>query len=388
VERTTARLVIHLSDGDRVVSLREGRIPVGRGAEAGIRLALPEVSTHHAEMRWDGAELWMRDLSSTNGTEVNGRRVTAWTALHNGDRIHWGPVAADVVLAGPVQAPHVPGASPALGDTLFTPASAPPEPPELPEAPPAVARLPGAKPSARRIFISHASEDKRRARHVAAVLRRQGWQPWIDESDIPGGSAWAAAIQQALKACSVVVLLVTANSVSKEWVLDEIAAARNLRVPIIPAFLEDVRLPDELRFFMQRTQSVDISGLFSTSSDDRSKRQAAASRLDSAILGVLERQGRLNPDRVRMRIGRVLEWVGILLALGGFAGFVYMGFRTSDPNASPVPVICSLGDLRLRWHHRRVRSRHGQVRPRQGTMTGCRHGRRRHSTSCRWTRSG
>jgi hypothetical protein len=318
VERTTAQLVIHLSDGDRVVSLWEGRIPVGRGAEAGIRLAPPEVSTQHAELRWDGAELWMRDLFSTNGTEVNGRRVAAWTALRNGDRIRWGPVAADVVLAEPAR-------------------------PALPEPIAAVERLPGAKPSARRIFISHASEDKRRARHVAAVLRRQGWQPWIDESDILGGSSWAASIQQALKACSVVVLLVTANSVSKEWVLDEIVAARNLRVPIIPAFLEDVRLPDELQFMLQRTQSVDISGMFSTSSDDQSQRQAAASRLDSAILGVLERQGRLNPDRVRMRIGYVLQWIGVLLVLGGFAGFIYTLTQVSNSVTFPVQILVPFG---------------------------------------------
>jgi hypothetical protein len=321
VERTTARLVIHLSDGDRVVSLWEGRIAVGRAAEAGIHLALAEVSTNHAELRWDGAELWMRDLSSTNGTEVNGRRVAAWTALRNGDRVRWGPVAADVVLADP----------------------APPAPPELPEPLGAVERLPDAKPSARRIFISHASEDKRRARHVAAVLRRQGWQPWIDESDIVGGSSWAASIQQALKACSVVVLLVTANSVSKEWVLDEIVAARNLRVPIIPAFLEDVRLPDELRFMLQRTQSVNISGMFSMSSDDQSERQAAASRLDGAILGVLERQGRLNPDRVRMRIGRVLQWIGLLLVFGGFAGFIYMLTRVGNSAGFPVQILVPWG---------------------------------------------
>lgn len=324
MERTTARLVIHLGDGDRVVSLREGRIPVGRAAEAGIRLALPEVSAQHAELRWDGAELWMRDLYSTNGTEVNGRRVTEWTALRNGDRVRWGPVAADVVLAVPAPRP----------------------PPEISEplAAVEVERLPGAKPSARRIFISHASEDKRRARHVAAVLRRQGWQPWIDESDIIGGSSWAASIQQALKACSVVVLLVTANSVSKEWVLDEITAARNLRVPIIPAFLENVRLPDELRFLLQRTQSVDISGLFSTSSDDQSnQRAAAASRLDSAILGVLERQGRLNPDRVRMRIGYVLQWIGVLLVVGGFAGFIYTLTRIGNSTTFPVQILVPFG---------------------------------------------
>jgi len=311
----------------------------------------------------------MRDLYSTNGTEVNGRRVTEWTALRNGDRVRWGPVAADVVLAVPAPRP----------------------PPEISEplAAVEVERLPGAKPSARRIFISHASEDKRRARHVAAVLRRQGWQPWIDESDIIGGSSWAASIQQALKACSVVVLLVTANSVSKEWVLDEITAARNLRVPIIPAFLENVRLPDELRFLLQRTQSVDISGLFSTSSDDQSnQRAAAASRLDSAILGVLERQGRLNPDRVRMRIG-VRPAVDRRPARSRRLRRVHLHAHPDRefhhlPRADPRALWCLL----LRWHHRRGRVRHGQVWPRQGAMTGCRRGRRRRSTSCRWTRSG
>ncbi len=332
---TTAQLVIHLDDGDRVVNLPEGRIPVGRAAEAGIRLALPEISAHHAELRWDGTQLRIRDLSSTNGTEVNGRRVSAWTALHDSDCIRWGPVAADVVLAS--RAPRSPasGAAPARGDTWFMP----PQRSQLPEPPGPPERPAAARPSARRIFLSHASEDKRQARHVAAILRRQGWDPWIDESDIPGGSSWAASIQQALKACSVVVLLVTANSVAKEWVLDEITSARNLRVPIIPAFLEDVRLPDELQFMLQRTQSVDVSALTSTSSDDQHRRQVAASQLDSAILGVLERQGRLNPDRVRMRIGHVLEWIGVLLAFGGFGGFIYWITRISSPDPSPMPFI-------------------------------------------------
>ena len=45
-----------------------------------------------------------------------------------------------------------------------------------------------------------------------------------------------------------------------------------------------------------------------------------------AILDVMERAGRTNPDRVRMRIGQVMEVVGILLVLAGFAGFIYFGF--------------------------------------------------------------
>lgn len=325
MERTSPRLVVHLADGsEHVVDLREGRMNVGRAPDAGLRLPLPEISGHHAELHWDGTQLSMRDLASTNGTEVNGRRLAERIILRDGDRIRWGRVTADVIGTRP-------------------PAPRPPQP-TLPEprasqlAPPAPPRT-SRRPSARRIFISHASEDKRLARMVAGILRRQGWEPWIDESGIVGGSSWAASIQQALKASSVVVLLITANSVAKEWVLDEIVAARNLRVPIVPAVLEDVRLPDELRFMLQRTQFTNIAALTSTDSDDQHKRNYAAQQLDNAILGVLERQGRLNPDRTRMRIGHVLEWIGVLGVLGCFAGFILMGMRATGSDPSPVPIL-------------------------------------------------
>lgn len=336
MECVSARLVVHLPDGgDRVEYLHEGRTDVGRAADASIRFTLPEVSAHHAELRWDGRQLLMRDLASTNGTTVNGRQVSAWTELTDGDRIRWGPVAADVVLGRP-EHPAVSGAFPDRGDTVVAPLRQVTSP------------QPGAnaRPSARRVFISHASEDRRLAREVAAILRRQGWEPWIDESDIRGGGPWAASIQQALRSSSVVVLLITADSVSKEWVLDEIQAARNLRVPIIPAVLEFVRLPDELQFMLQRTETVDVSALTTFSSDDQQQRNAAAARLDEAILNVLEHQGRLNPDRVRMRIGRVIQAIGIVLLIGGFAGFTTTAI-TEMPHLTsgsfPVGVLISFG---------------------------------------------
>jgi hypothetical protein len=335
VERTSPRLVVHLADGsEHVVDLREGRMNVGRAPDAGLRLPLPEISGHHAELHWDGTQLSMRDLASTNGTEVNGRRLAERIILRDGDRIRWGRVTADVIGTRP-PAPRPPQPTPPAPRPLQPALPEPRASQPAPTGPPRTSR----RPSARRIFISHASEDKRLARMVAGILRRQGWEPWIDESGIVGGSSWAASIQQALKASSVVVLLITANSVAKEWVLDEIVAARNLRVPIVPAVLEDVRLPDELRFMLQRTQFTNIAALTSTDSDDQHKRNYAAQQLDNAILGVLERQGRLNPDRTRMRIGHVLEWIGVLGVLGCFAGFILMGMRATGSDPSPVPIL-------------------------------------------------
>ena len=64
---------------------------VGRGGENGIRLDGDDfVSNHHAllEPRLDG--LWVSDTGSTNGTFVNGARVTARRLLHDGDVIRVG----------------------------------------------------------------------------------------------------------------------------------------------------------------------------------------------------------------------------------------------------------------------------------------------------------
>jgi hypothetical protein len=40
-----------------------------------------------------------------------------------------------------------------------------------------------------------------------------------------------------------------------------------------------------------------------------------------------------------MRIGHVLEWIGVLGVLGGFAGFIIMGMRATGSDPSPVPIV-------------------------------------------------
>jgi pSer/pThr/pTyr-binding forkhead associated (FHA) protein len=64
---------------------------VGRGAENGLRLEDDDyVSSRHArfEPRADG--LWVEDVGSTNGTYVNGSRVTSARLLHSGDVVRIG----------------------------------------------------------------------------------------------------------------------------------------------------------------------------------------------------------------------------------------------------------------------------------------------------------
>jgi FhaA, N-terminal domain/FHA domain len=68
---------------------------LGRSREADVRLADVNVSRRHAELRQEGAAYWIVDLGSTNGTELNGKRVER-AKLSDGDRITLG--STDVVF--------------------------------------------------------------------------------------------------------------------------------------------------------------------------------------------------------------------------------------------------------------------------------------------------
>ena len=48
---------------------------LGRSKDCDVKVEDPNVSRRHAEIRQEGATYWLVDLDSTNGIEVDGRRV-------------------------------------------------------------------------------------------------------------------------------------------------------------------------------------------------------------------------------------------------------------------------------------------------------------------------
>ncbi len=79
---------ILLPTGDRI-PLGESIVTIGRRAESTIVLSDPNVSRNHAEIRPAGAGWVIVDLGSTNGTRVNGARVSIHH-LDDGDEIGFG----------------------------------------------------------------------------------------------------------------------------------------------------------------------------------------------------------------------------------------------------------------------------------------------------------
>lgn len=66
---------------------------IGRDYGSGLRLSDESVSRAHAVLRHDGAVWKLRDLGSTNGTWVNGGRITGESTVHPGDLVVFGRVA-------------------------------------------------------------------------------------------------------------------------------------------------------------------------------------------------------------------------------------------------------------------------------------------------------
>jgi len=81
-----ARLV---SGDGRTYPLAIGSTVIGRGDQANLRLPDVGISRRHARLDFDGAQVVLTDLGSTNGTMVNGQRVSA-VALNPGDTIQLG----------------------------------------------------------------------------------------------------------------------------------------------------------------------------------------------------------------------------------------------------------------------------------------------------------
>lgn len=88
-QQPRARLLLDGATGAHVIPLESTLLTVGRGLNNDIILEDTRVSRHHAQLRYRSRRFWITDLSSTNGTYVNGEPVEE-QALRDGDVISLG----------------------------------------------------------------------------------------------------------------------------------------------------------------------------------------------------------------------------------------------------------------------------------------------------------
>jgi pSer/pThr/pTyr-binding forkhead associated (FHA) protein len=83
-------LQLHIRDGSsdvKTITVVGPRFLIGREPNCDLRPRDLLVSRRHAEIFWEGDQIFLRDLNSRNGTLLNDDRVLFPTPLQNGDVI-------------------------------------------------------------------------------------------------------------------------------------------------------------------------------------------------------------------------------------------------------------------------------------------------------------
>jgi hypothetical protein len=107
------------------------------------------------------------------------------------------------------------------------------------------------------VFISHSGKNFSVADELRSALETRGVCCWIAPRDVPPGYQYGAAIVEAIRECSIVVLLLTEDSNQSKPVENEIECAfRNQKV-IVPIRLRNVKPSTGLEFFISNAQWVD-----------------------------------------------------------------------------------------------------------------------------------
>ncbi|MFH1486806.1 MAG: sigma 54-interacting transcriptional regulator, partial [Chloroflexota bacterium] len=84
-------IILYHEQKSRVLELADGEeIIIGRGDEVGLTIADSKISNQHTKMWREGHKIFVEDLGSTNGTQVNGITVQAAHRIGPGDEVSIG----------------------------------------------------------------------------------------------------------------------------------------------------------------------------------------------------------------------------------------------------------------------------------------------------------
>jgi pSer/pThr/pTyr-binding forkhead associated (FHA) protein len=111
--------VVRGRSASTTLKLTDNVTSLGRHDDCVIRIKSSQVSRRHCELFEVGGQLMLRDLGSSNGTYVNGKRVTGEQPMKHGDELTVGAVTFRVAKLGqPASAlPASPASKPKAGDT-------------------------------------------------------------------------------------------------------------------------------------------------------------------------------------------------------------------------------------------------------------------------------
>lgn len=101
-------VVLTQSMAGRSCELAAERTTIGRVEDNAFQIAEPSVSSRHCEILLRGSDVVVKDLNSTNGTFINGEKVTAEAVLKPGQTLRLGNIDLRLEVPGAAAAPAAP----------------------------------------------------------------------------------------------------------------------------------------------------------------------------------------------------------------------------------------------------------------------------------------
>ncbi|MGD8680602.1 MAG: tetratricopeptide repeat protein [Lysobacterales bacterium] len=173
------------------------------------------------------------------------------------------------------------------------------------------------------VFVCYAHKDAPTVYADLVELDGNGVHVWYDEG-IPAGSAWRGEIAAAIKGASKLIFYISEASLVSSHCLREVDYALHHDLEIVPVYLEDCPLPEELELVLNRVQA-----LFRNKDD----------RFMGHLLGALSGKRGLVPLRSSRKKPRLGLTTVLLLLVVVLAPLLWMQWDRSagrQPDSSPV----------------------------------------------------
>ncbi|MBR2731542.1 MAG: TIR domain-containing protein [Clostridia bacterium] len=106
----------------------------------------------------------------------------------------------------------------------------------------------------KQVFISYKAEERAQAEGIKARIEAAGFSCWMAPESIPGGSSYAAEIENAIRDCTAFVLVFSEKAMRSTWVEKEIDRAINNGKLILPFRTESFSLSTSFSYYLTNVQ--------------------------------------------------------------------------------------------------------------------------------------
>jgi hypothetical protein len=108
------------------------------------------------------------------------------------------------------------------------------------------------------VFISYARRDYDKVRRVVDQLAALGISYWLDQYSVEGGDNYALDIARGIRLSRVFILMCSDASLRSRNVNQEIMLAWKYARPYLPLLLEAVDFPEQLQYFLEGSQWIEL----------------------------------------------------------------------------------------------------------------------------------